>query len=148
MKFKLNQKNAIDSGITGVSAIAAATASKGAMGLAPESFKKPLVRAGISLLALTVASGIQGNDAMAKASQGALLGISVEQGFGAVSQLVSPSVKDTPTTKGEKFVAAIAGMNAPGENMYQPALNIASYDWSVNDVFNNDVKTNKIKLKA
>ena len=130
MNFKFSQKDATDSAITGVSAIAGATASKGVMGIVPEGAKKPLVRAGISLATLLLASSIQGKDTLAKASQGALLGVSVEQGIGAVSKLVSPSVKETPTTQGEKFVAAIAGMNAPEENMFQSALNVASYDWS------------------
>ena len=146
MNFKFSQKAAIDSGITGVSAIGGATASKGIMGIVPEGAKKPIVRAGISLLTLALASGIQGNDALAKASKGALLGISVEQGFGAVSKLVSSSVKDTPTTKGEKFVAAIAGMNGGEENSYESTMHISEYDWNLNDVFDEVGDTTKSKL--
>ncbi|WP_028889388.1 hypothetical protein [Tenacibaculum ovolyticum] len=146
MNFKFNQKDAIDSTITGVAAIGGATASKGIMGIVPEGAKKPIVRAGISLLTLAIASGIQGKDTLAKASKGALLGISVEQGLTSVSKLVSPSVKDTPTTKGEKFIAAIAGMNGGDEDMYQSTLNIPQYDWNSNDVFEEVGDTAKSKL--
>lgn len=142
MKFKFNQKNAIDSTITGVAAITGATASKGIMGIVPEGAKKPIVRAGISLLTLAIASGIQGNDTLAKASKGALLGISVEQGLTSVSKLVSPSVKDAPTTQGEKFIAAIAGMNGGEEDMYQPTLSLSAHDWNLNDVFDTTFTSN------
>ncbi|WP_272152173.1 hypothetical protein [Tenacibaculum aiptasiae] len=130
MEFKLNQENAIDSAITGVSTMGGAVASKGLMGIAPEGLKKPIVRAGLSLLTLAIASGVQGDDALAKSTKGFLLGVSVEQGVGAVAKAISPSVKDTPTTKGEKFVAAIAGMNAPEENGYQSFEAIPMYDWN------------------
>ncbi|WBX78350.1 hypothetical protein PG911_08830 [Tenacibaculum ovolyticum] len=147
MKFKFSQKDAIDSTITGVAAIGGATASKGIMGIVPEGAKKPIVRAGISLLTLAIASGIQGKDTLAQVSKGALLGVSVEQGLTSVSKLVAPSVKDAPTTQGEKFIAAIAGgMNGGDEDMYHPTLNIPQYDWNSNDVFEEVGGTAKSKL--
>ena len=148
MKFKLNQKNAIDSTITGVSTMGGAVASKGLMGIAPEGLKKPIARAGLSLLTLAIASGVQGNDSLAKSAKGFLLGVSVEQGVGAVAKAISPSVKDTPTTKGEKFIAAIAGMNAPEGNMYLSTLNVPMYNWSTTDVLDTVKQTSEIKLKA
>ncbi|WP_272149128.1 hypothetical protein [Tenacibaculum aiptasiae] len=149
MNLELNQKTATDYAITGGSALVGGTVSKGVMGLAPEGFKKPLVRAGICLATLFTAGTIQGKDTGAKIARGALLGVSVEQGMGAVSTLVSPNVKDNPTTKAEKFVAAIGrGMNAP-DQPYQPILNLpTSYDWDANQDFQSVNKSEKqIKIK-
>lgn len=147
MNLELKKETVVDYAITGGSALAGGTVSKGVMGLASESLKKPLVRGAFAALALLGAGSIQGEDTGAKIARGALLGVSVEQGLGAVSSLVSPSVKDNPITKAEKFIAAIAkgsetsGM-ASAEEFYQP-IQISQDAWRDDSVLN-DFKSDKV----
>lgn len=142
MNLELKKGTVVDYAITGGSALVGGTVSKGVMGLASEGLKKPLVRGAFSILALLGAGSIQGKDTGAKIARGGLLGVSVEQGIGAISSLVSPSVKTNPTTKAEKFIAAIAkgseanGMNSSDE-FFQPALEISHDAWSDENSLNN-----------
>ncbi|WP_299106050.1 hypothetical protein [uncultured Tenacibaculum sp.] len=136
MKVKFDQKKAKETAAFGTGAAGGFMLSKGSSGIAPAEAKTPLVRGGIALGTLLLASSIQGNGYLVKGTQGLLTGVSIEQGTSAISELIAPKVKDNPTTSGEKFLAAMGGMNAADETgyTYQPStINLSSDAWNQDD---------------
>lgn len=108
MKTKYTQEKAISTATLGVSAATGALASKGAMGIAPESFKKPIIRTALGLTALIAASVIQGNSTGATIGRGVTLGVGVQQVAEGIAGFVNPLLPASITAgvkPQEKFLA-------------------------------------------
>ncbi|CAL2104472.1 conserved protein of unknown function [Tenacibaculum sp. 190130A14a] len=139
MKVKFNEKKAKETAAFGTGAAAGFMASKGASGIVPAEAKTPIVRGGIAIGALLFASAIQGTGYVAKGTQGALVGVSLEQGTSAISEVLAPKVKENASTSGERFLKAMAGMNAAEETgyTYQPrTIDLSSDAWNQEGVLN------------
>ncbi|XRE42355.1 hypothetical protein ACIVBQ_000559 [Tenacibaculum discolor] len=101
-----------DTATLGASAVAGGLLSKGALGIAPSEMKTPIVKGGIAVLALVAAASIQGKDTLATSTRGLLLGAGAEQAISAVADVIAPTVQEEATTTGQKFMKAMAGLNA------------------------------------
>lgn len=126
MKVEFNQKKAISTATLGVSAGVGALVSKGAMSIAPASFKKPLTRILLGGVALVAASTIQGTGTLEVAAKGAALGVGIQQVAEGAIGFIKPSlpaVGENPT-KAKQFIAgALAGAD-DAETFVLPQANM------------------------
>lgn len=123
MNTKIDSKKVMQTATLGVSAGVGALVSKGAMSIAPASFRKPLVRGVLAAAALVAASTISGNDTTNTAIKGALLGVGIQQTAEAVIGFVKPSVAVEPATTAQKFIAgAVQGIGMGNPEFVLPAI--------------------------
>lgn len=113
MKFKLNKKNAASEGLTVASATGGALLSRGTKSLIPSDKRGALLYGGVALASVIAAASIQGNGTGEKISRGVLAGVAIEQMIDLTTELVKPSITEVTeeSTKGEKFIAAMFGLN-------------------------------------
>lgn len=112
MKTKLDQKKAISTATLGVSAGVGALVSKGAMSIAPASFKKPIVKGLVGVMALVAASTIQGQGTTETIAKGGLLGVGVQQTAEAAIAFIKPNVTigENPNRAKQFIAGALAGV--------------------------------------
>lgn len=122
MNLKLNQDKIISTATLGVSAGVGALVSKGAMTIAPESFKKPAVRGVLGVVAIVAASTISGNSITNTAMKGGLLGVGIQQITESVVAFIKPTAKvETATTTGQKFLGGmVQGLTGVDESFELP----------------------------
>ncbi len=113
MKINFKQKKITSTAVLLGAALAGAMASDGLMSVLPLTAQTTLVKGSAALGAGALASAIEGDDIMANAAKGALLGMSLKQGYNVVKSEVGPKVAtaSNPTTV-QKFVNASFGMGA------------------------------------
>lgn len=113
MKINFKQKKITSTAVLLAAALAGAMASDGVMSVLPLTAQTALVKGSAALGAGALASAIEGDDVMANAAKGALMGASLKQGYNVVKTEVGPKVAtaSNPTSM-QKFVNASFGMGA------------------------------------
>ena len=125
MKFKFNKKNAGSEGLRVATATGGVLLSKGAMSLVPIDKRSALITGGAALASVLAIASIGGEGTVETAVKGVLTGVAIDQVVSTITEAVKPSITETTedSTKGEKFVAAMFGLNGAdnGEPFVVPA---------------------------
>ena len=130
MKVKLDQKTAISTATLGVSAGVGALVSKGGMSIAPASFRKPIFKGILGVVALVAASTVQGQGTLETISKGVLLGVGIQQTAEAAVAFIKPTITpagENPTMAKQFIAGAMAGVEdetfvLPQANLQRRAL--------------------------
>lgn len=102
MKVKFNQDSAMKAAVLVLSGIIGAAVSNGIYAVVPGQYKKPVTKFGLAATMVVGASAVQGDDYLANAARGFLVGGALTQGHEAV---VAPIREKVSTTN--KFVAGM-----------------------------------------
>ncbi len=113
MKINFKQKKITSTAVLLGAALAGAMASDGLMSVLPLTAQTTLVKGSAALGSGALASAIEGDDMLANAAKGALMGVFLKQGYNVVKSEVGPKVAtaSNPTAM-QKFVNASFGMGA------------------------------------
>lgn len=144
MKFKFNKNKAVDTAAVAGGTAVGFMVSRGIGKILPESAQNPLVKAGIALSAIVLASSVQGAETLANVTRGIVTGVAIENTASAAASAGKSLVKETPETNMDKFLNGALGMNAADAlPVYQP-INYQLLESS----FNDDFKTEPITIET
>lgn len=113
MKINFKQKKITSTAVLLGAALVGAMTSDGLMSVLPVTAQTTLVKGSAALGAGALASAIEGDDMVANAAKGALMGVFLKQGYNVVKSEVGPKVATASNPTGmQKFVNASFGMGA------------------------------------
>ena len=117
MKIKFNKKNVGSEGITVATASGGALLSRGAMSFIPAEKRTALISGGIALASVLAVASIEGKGAGETALRGVFAGVAIDQVVSTLTEVIKPKITEVTeeSSKGEKFVAAMFGLNGAGD---------------------------------
>lgn len=111
MKTKFDKNTMKSIAVLGAGALLGTLVSKGAMAIAPDEVREPIVQTGLGLGSFAVSGAIQGDGTLENLTRGALMGVAINSTVNGINGFVAPSIPED-----NKFLKAAFGMNAAEES--------------------------------